>query len=83
MPSFLESHNIKKWYVIYIPITQKIVSSNDAVLEERFSSASACTSHSYSEALDVRPAVLYTPHATSSHEQIGDIIPFAQFEWFI
>ena len=28
----------------------------------------------------MRPAVTYTPHATSSKEQTGDVITFAQFE---
>ena len=28
----------------------------------------------------MRPAVTYTPCATSSREQIGDIIKFTQFE---
>ena len=37
-------------------------------------------SQPYSEAMDMRPAVLYIPYATSSKEQTGDIIMFAQFE---
>ena len=28
----------------------------------------------------MRPAVTYTPYATSSKEQTGDVITFAQFE---
>ena len=28
----------------------------------------------------MRPAVTYTPYATSSKEQTGDVIMFAQFE---
>ena len=28
----------------------------------------------------MRPAVMYTPYGTSSREQTGDIITFAQFE---
>ena len=28
----------------------------------------------------MRPAVTYTPHATSSKEQTGDVITFTQFE---
>ena len=28
----------------------------------------------------MRPAVTYTPYATSSKEQYGDVITFAQFE---
>ena len=30
--------------------------------------------------MSMRPAVTYTPYATSSKEQTGDIITFAQFE---
>ena len=34
----------------------------------------------YSEVMVMRPSVPYTPYATSSKEQTGDIIMFAQFE---
>ena len=34
----------------------------------------------YSEAIATQPAVSYIPYATSSHEQTGNIIHFAQFE---
>ena len=34
----------------------------------------------YVEAMAVRPTVSYMPYATSSREQTGDIITFAQFE---
>ena len=34
----------------------------------------------YLDALAVWPAVLYTPYATSSHEQTDNIITFEQFE---
>ena len=37
-------------------------------------------SQHYSEAMAMRPAVTYTPYATSSKEQTGDVITFAQFE---
>ena len=37
-------------------------------------------SQPYSEAMATRPAVTYTPCATSLREQTGDIITFAQFE---
>ena len=40
----------------------------------------AYTSQSYSEAMAIRPSVTYTPYDTSSKEQNGDIIRFAQFE---
>ena len=34
----------------------------------------------YSEAIIMRPAVLYIPYATSSHEQTGDILNFSKLE---
>ena len=34
----------------------------------------------YAEAMAMRPAVTYTPYATSSKEQTGNVITFAQFE---
>ena len=37
-------------------------------------------SQPYAEAMDMRPAVTYTPYATSLSVQTGDIIMFAQFE---
>ena len=37
-------------------------------------------SRPYSKALATRPAVLYIPYATSSHEKTRNIITFAQFE---
>ena len=45
-----------------------------------FSSALPYTPRPYSEAMEMRPAVMYTPYATSSKEQTGDVITFAQFE---
>ena len=30
--------------------------------------------------MEMRPAVTYTPYATSSKEKTGDVIRFAQFE---
>ena len=50
------------------------------MFDESFSSALAYTSQPYSEAMVMRPAVTYTPYGTSSIEQTGDIIMFAQFE---
>ena len=49
-------------------------------VDESFSSALAYTSKSYSEAMEMRPAVTYTPCAMSSREQTGNIITFAKFE---
>ena len=70
----------KKEYLVYVPSSRKIISSYDAVFGEIFSSALAYTSQLYSEAMAMRPAVTYIPCATSSREQTGEIIPFAQFE---
>ena len=65
---------------MYAPSTRKIISSYDVVFDESFSSALSYTSQPYSEAIAMRPAVTYTPFTTSSREQTGDIIMFAQFE---
>ena len=37
-------------------------------------------SRPYAEAMTMRPAVTYTPYATSSKEQTGDVITFTHFE---
>ena len=50
------------------------------MFDESFSSALAYTSQPYSEAMATRPAVTYTPYATSLKEKTGDVITFAQFE---
>ena len=70
----------QKGYLVYVPSTRKIISSYDFVFDESFSSALAYTSQPYSEATAMRPAVTYTPCATSLREQTGDIITFSQFE---
>ena len=70
----------QKGYLLYVPNTRKIMSSYDVVFDESFSSALAYTPLPYSEAMVMRPAVTYTPYATSSREQTGDIITFAHFE---
>ena len=44
------------------------------------SSALTYTSRLYSDALAIQQAALYIPYGTSSHEQNGNIITFAQFE---
>ena len=67
-------------YFVYVPSTRKIVSSHDVVFDETFSSALSYTSRPYPEALAMRPSVLYIPYDTSSHEQTGKTITFAQFE---
>ena len=50
------------------------------VFGESFSSALAYTLKPYAEDMVMRTAVSYTPYATSSKEQTGNIITFAQFE---
>ena len=65
---------------MYVPSTRKIISSYDFVFDESFSSALAYTSLPYSEEMAMRTAVMYTPCATSSREQTGNIITFTQFE---
>ena len=56
------------------------MSSHEVVFDKKNYSALAYMSRLYLEALNMRPAVLYTPYATSSHEQTVGIITFAQFE---
>ena len=70
----------QKGYLVYVPSTRKIISSYDVVFEESFSSALVYMSRPYSESMAMRLAVTYTPYATSSKEQTGDVITFAQFE---
>ena len=70
----------QKRYRVYVPSTSNIISSYDIIFDESFSSALASTARPYSEAMAVRPSATYTPYATYSKEQTGDIITFAQFE---
>ena len=65
---------------MYVPSTRKIILSYNVVFDESFSSALSYTSRPYSEAMAMPPAVTYTPYATSSKEQTGDVITFTQFE---
>ena len=69
----------QKGYLVYVPSTRKVVSSYDVVFDESFSSAFSYFSRPYSEAMAMRPAVMYTPFATSLKERTGDVITFAQF----
>ena len=50
------------------------------MFDEIVFSALAYTSRPYSEAIEMRPELTYTPYATYSKEQIGDVITFALFE---
>ena len=65
---------------MYVHSTRKVISSYDVVFDKSFSSELSYTSRPYSEAMAMRPAVMYTPYATSSREQTDDVITFAQFE---
>ena len=65
---------------MYVPSTRKVISSYDVVFDESFSSTLPYTSRTYSEAMAMHLAVTYTPYATSSKEQTGDVITFTQFE---
>ena len=69
----------QKVYLVYVTSTIKVISSYDVVFDESFSSALSYTSRTYSEAMEMRPAVTYTPYGTSSKEQTGNIITFTQF----
>ena len=70
----------QKGYLVYVPSTRKIISSYNVVFDESFSSALAYISQIYSEEMEMRPAVTYTPCDMSSREQTGDITTFVQFE---
>ena len=77
---FVEIAKHQKGHLIYVPSTWKIFSSHDVIFDEKVSSVFAYSSHPYSEALAIQPEVSYIPYTTSSHEQTGNIITFAEFE---
>ena len=70
----------QKGYLVYVTSTRNVISSYDVMFEEIFVSALSYSSRPYAEAMAMRPAVTYTPYATSSREQTGDVITFTQFE---
>ena len=70
----------QKEYLVYVPSTRKLISSYDVIFDESFVSALSYSSRPYAEAMAMRPAVTYTPYATSYKEQTGNVITFAQFE---
>ena len=53
---------------------------HDVVFDESLFSALAYISQPYAEAMAIWPAVSYTPYATPSKEQTGNIIKFTYFE---
>ena len=70
----------QKGYLVYVPSTRKVILSYDVMFDESFSSALSYMSRPYAEAMAMRPAVTYTPYATSSKGKNGDVITFTQFE---
>ena len=70
----------QKGYLVYVPSTRKVISSYDVKFDESFVSALSYSSRPYAETMAMHPAVTYTPDATSSKEQTGNVITFAQFE---
>ena len=59
----------QKGYLVYVPSTRKIIFLYDVMFDESFVSALSYTSRPYAKAMAMRPAVTYTPYATSSKEQ--------------
>ena len=70
----------QKGYLVYVTSTRKIISLYDVVFDEKYSSMLSYTSWPYLEAMEMRPAVTYTPYATSLKEQNGNVITLEQFE---
>ena len=70
----------QKGYLVYVPSTRNVISSYGLVFGKSFSSALTYKSRPYAEAMAMRPTVTYTPYATSSKEQTGNLITFTQFE---
>ena len=70
----------QKGYFVYVTSTRKVILSYDVVFDEKYSSVLSYTSQPYMEAIAMCHAVTYTPYATSSKEQTGDVVMFAQFE---
>ena len=66
----------QKGYLIYVPSTRKVILSYDVRFDESFVSALSYSSRPYAEVMAMRPEVTYTPYATSSKEQTGDVITF-------
>ena len=58
----------QKGYLVYVPSTRKVILPYDVVFDESFSIALSYTSQPYSESMAMRPAVTYTPYATSLKE---------------
>ena len=70
----------QKGYLLYVPSTRKVIFSYNVVFDKNKYSALSYTSRPYAEAMAMRLAVAYILYATSSKEQTGNVITFAQFE---
>ena len=68
---FVGIPDYQKGYIMYVPSTRKIISSYDVVFDKNNSSELAYTSRLYSEAMAMRPAVMYTLYATSLKEKMA------------
>ena len=65
---------------MYEPSTRKLISLYNVVFDKSFSCALSYTSQPYAEVMAMRLTVTYTPYATYSKEQTGNVIKFAQVE---
>ena len=70
----------QKGCLVYVPHKHNIISSYDVIFYESISITLAYTSQPYLEAIYMLPSVSYITYDTSSKEQTGSIIMFAQFE---
>ena len=65
---------------MYVSSTRKIISSYNAVFDESLSIELAYTSRPNSEAMAIRPSIMYTPCATPLRGETGNIITFEKFK---
>ena len=62
---FVGISEYQKGYLVYVPITRKVISSYDVVFDKKKSSALSYTSRPYAGGMEMRPTVTYTLYATS------------------
>ena len=72
-------HN-QKGFRSYLQSTRNIIFSYYVVFDESLSSVLAYRSQPYSEAISMRPSVIYIPYAISSKEKTDNIITFAHLK---
>ena len=68
----------QKWYLIFVPSTRKIVSSNVVLFDKTLSSLLAYTSHAYSEALAMKQESRFFRTLCLVMKKLA-IISFSQF----